>query len=144
MALDDNWGEFHVRFDDPERSLEKVEAKVSQLEKTQETVIEKGREMRELADKSNLNTKLRLEAMEKQQQTMQKVGFGLAVTGGVLALLQISNLVFHRVKCWYLRKLEAEEISRTEIQEEPPKATEEGGLRRDRRSHARQWQVDGR
>jgi MoxR-like ATPase len=147
MALDDNWGEFHVRFDDPERSLQKVEAKVNQLEKTQEEVIAKGKKMRELADKGNLNTKLRLEAMEKQQQTMQKVGIGLSVSAGVLALLQISTLAFRRVKAWYLRKLEAEENARTEVQEDPLKPTKtqlSQGLRRDRRFHARQWQVDGR
>lgn len=109
MALDDNWGAFEVKYRDPAQSLEQVEAKVNQLEKTQEDVIEKGTKMRELVDKCNVNNKMRLDAMEKQQKRMQKFGVRIAIAAGVLAFLQVSSVVFVRVKDWYLKKLDAEQ-----------------------------------
>jgi hypothetical protein len=141
MATDDNWGEFQVKFDDPEWSLEEVEAKVNQLEKTQEKVLAKGREMRELADKCTFNTKLRLEAMEKQQETMRKVGNGLVIAVLALALFSGSRLLFRQAR-EYLKKLGAEKAAKAEEQEgESPKSEEPSitRLRRNRRSHARQW-----
>ena len=141
MATDDNWGEFQVKFDDPKRSLEEVEAKVSQLEKTQEEVITKGREMRELTDKCTLNTKLRLEAMEKRQEKMRKVGNGLVIAVLALALFSGSRLLFRQARGWYLKKLGAEKAAKAEEQGESPKSEAPSlrTLRRNRRSHARQW-----
>jgi len=142
MATDDNWGEFQVRFDDPEQSLGEVGAKVNQLEKTQEEVIAKGKEMRELADKCTLNTKLRLEAMEKQQETMRKVGNGLVIAVLALALFSGSRLLFRQARGWYLKKLGAKKSARVEEPEgESPKSEAQSirRLRRNRRSHARQW-----
>ena len=42
IAMDDNWGEFEVRWEDPAKSLEKIEAKVIQLEKVHEGVMAEG------------------------------------------------------------------------------------------------------
>jgi hypothetical protein len=142
MTTGDNWGEFQVRFDDPERSLEEVEAKVNQLEKTQEEIIAKGREMRELTDKCTLNTKLRLEAMENQQEKMQKVRNGLVIAVLALALFSSTRLLFQQARGWHLKKLGAEKSEKADEREgESPKSEAPSITRlgRNRRSHARQW-----
>jgi hypothetical protein len=125
MWQKDNWGEFEVEWRDPDSSLERAERRVTQLEKDQEDVLENGRKIKELVDKCQVNDKLRLDAMESQQRRMKHLSIGLGVTAAVLGLLQFSNLLFIPLKRWYLRRL----------------GTEEDTLMK--RSHARQWQIEG-
>lgn len=144
--MDDNWGEFEVRYEDPERSLMDIEAKVIELEKVQEGVVEEGRKARELVDKCTVNTKLRLEAMEKQQQTLERLGTGLLAAAGILAIFQLSSLIFS-MKGWFVRRHQAEEISQAEERGSDwptsVRAQNERRPRHNRRSHARQWRADG-
>jgi hypothetical protein len=140
MRQKDNWGEFEVEWRDPDRSLERAEQRVTQLEKDQEDVLENGKKIKELVDKCQVNDKLQLDAMENQQRSMKHLSIGLGVTAAVLGLLQFSNLLFIPIKRWYLKRLGAEED--TLIGEQRNRQLTRR-VRRMKRSHARQWQIEG-
>jgi hypothetical protein len=148
MWQKDNWGEFEVEWQDPDRSLERAEVKVAQLEKDQEDIFENGKKVKELVDKCKVNNKLRLDAMENEQQTMKTLSIGLGAIAAMLGVVQLSNRLFKFIQRRYLRRVGMEEDALTEQPNRPldintGRSPHRRRSRRMKRSHARQWQIEG-
>ena len=149
MWQKDNWGEFEVEWRDPDRSLERAEVKVAQLEKDQQDILENGKKVKEMVNKCKVNDMLQLDAMENEQRTMKNLSIGLGAITAVLGVVQFSNLLFTPIKRWYLKRVGIEEDA---LKEEQPnrlldinsgKSPRTRRSRRMKRSHARQWQIEG-
>ena len=147
MWQKDNWGEFEVEWEDSDHSLECAEVKVAQLKKHQQDILENGKKIKELVNNCKVNDKLRLDAIEDKQRSMKNLSIGLSAIAAVLGIVQFSNLLFKPVKRWYLRRIGVEEDTLTEEKRnellDTGKSLRIRRSRRTKRSHTRQWQIDG-